>query len=110
MVACAPEKLKVAKHIEAEKENIKENEKIIELYELCDGMFKSRTKHFHFDVNKCDDSQSNIDLHNEHTVSNVCEERLGKIGDAEKYLGHCSTTDYQIQTQYNRKNGYFVTV
>lgn len=60
IVFCPLRKLEVTKSIETEQGRIKDNEKITELYMLCEDVFRSRSESFHWNLNKCVGWQDSI--------------------------------------------------
>lgn len=83
---------------------MQDNEKIIDLYEFCWDVFRSRTKPIHWDLSKCLECQNNVDQHDDHTDSNVCQENIKKIGDAKKCARNSRINDQQAAKHYNYKN------
>lgn len=53
--------------IKVEKEWIKDNSNITELYNFRNDVFRSRMEPFHWDQNICLECWTKSDLHNEHT-------------------------------------------
>lgn len=82
---------------------MKDNDKVIQLYDRHEDVFRIHTKFFTEALNMCVGCRDNTNSRDEHKGMFVCNNSLKRIENMEKYIGGSSLNDQQAQNKRQQR-------